>query len=113
VIDKQFPVLSRPQWLAVNAITFVFWLATSIVAIYEIYLARQIFFSIYSRFGGDYRTGEVLGFVMIFFLVGIGLAGIVGGGEYHRKYLGQQKSVRLFAVTLGAELAIAALYHFL
>lgn len=94
-----------------NGVTFIVWLATSLVAIYEVYVIRQLFFTILGRMGIEYQTIEVLGVIVMLISAGVALAAIVGVAEVHRQNVGLPRSLRLFAMTLGAELAIYWLFR--
>lgn len=102
--------LHPPSALA-NGLTFLVWLATSLVAIYEVYVVRQLFFTILGRMGINYQTIEVLGVIVMLVSAGVALAAIVGVAEVHRQNVGQPRSLRLFAMTIGAELAIYWLFR--
>ena len=102
-------LMHEPSALA-NGVTFLVWLATSLVAIYEVYVMRQLFFTFLGRAGVAYQTVEVLGIVVMLALAGFALAAIVGAAELHRQNVGLPRSLRLFAVTIGIEAAIYWLY---
>lgn len=90
----------------VKLITFVVWLATALAAIYQVYLVRQIFFSILGRVGIDFQTVEVLGFLILLVISGFAIASIISAAEVHRRNTGEMKSLRLFAIMIGIEGAI-------
>lgn len=102
--------LQPPSALA-NGLTFLVWLTTSLIAIYEVYVVRQLFFTILGRMGIDYQTIEVLGVLVMLVAAGLALAAIVGVAEVHRQNVGLPRSLRLFAITIGAELAIYWLFR--
>ena len=93
----------------INLITFGVWLATSAFAIYAAYLLHDLFFTIYARSWAEFRTGEVIRMALLMVLSLAAIAYIIGSGEYHRKYVGQSKSLRLFGVTIVIEVAIGVL----
>ena len=96
----------RNKRLAVNLLTFIVWLPTAAFAVYSVYLLHDLFFTVYARMGGEFRTGEVMRMVLLIILAMSAIAYVIGSGEYHRKYVGKPKSLRLFGVTIGIELLI-------
>ena len=109
-MSNQLNGLPHEPGTVVRVATFLAWLATSLVAIYEVYVVRQLFFSVLGRTGVNYQTIEVLGVLVILVLAGIALAAVVGAAEVHRVNIGRPRSLRLFATTIGFEVAIYWLY---
>lgn len=89
-----------------NLLTFIVWLATAAFTLYAVYLLHDLFFTLYARFGGEFRTGEVLRMLLLTVFSLLAIVYIIGSGEYHRKYVGKIKSLRLFAVTILVDLGI-------
>ena len=91
---------------AANLLTFIVWLPTAAFAVYSVYLLHDLFFTLYARLGGEFRTGEVIRMVLLVIFAMGAIVYVIGSGEYHRKYVGKPKSLRLFGVTIGVELLI-------
>jgi hypothetical protein len=100
----------KTKHVAVGLLVFVLWLATIVIAIVEVYFVQSIVVNIYARFGDDFGTGVVLRNFTAVIAGIICMIVVVATGEYHLRHAGQPSSARLFAWTIGAELAIYLLY---
>lgn len=96
----------QSRHIVADLLTFVTWLATAAFALYAVYLLHDLFFTLYARFGGEFRTGEVLRMLLLTVLSLVAIVYIIGAGEYHRKHVGKSKSLRLFIVTILVDLGI-------
>lgn len=101
-------------------LAFVLWAATAALGIVEILVVRNMVLRVYARFwaddvpfGGDYWGSVALGNWLVFILAIVWIALVIGGGEYHFKYVGQQKSWKLFARTIAVQLSILVLALFI
>jgi len=103
----------QPRRIATGALALTLWLATAVLGFWEIYLVREMLFRIYARFGSDYWSAVNLGKWVVVVLGAVWLAFVVGGGEHHRRRVGQRSSWSLFGWTIGVEVAILILNLFL
>ncbi|MCI0397716.1 MAG: hypothetical protein L0332_21805 [Chloroflexi bacterium] len=102
-------------------ITFLLWLATAALALWEIVVIRDMFFRLYARFvGGEaagfqptYWAGTALGIGLVMFLAVVWIAVVIGGAEYHYRHAGQPGSWKVFAWTFAAEVSILLLALFI
>jgi hypothetical protein len=98
--------------------TYGMWLATAVLAGYQIALVPNIVISIYARLTVlfDQTTltrstfeaaalGQGATIVMAIFAITI----IIGGFEYHRKHVGETRSLKVLIWTLGIQLSILVL----
>ncbi len=93
-----------------NGMTFVVWLVTVVLSLVAFYALRQMSFGLFALLGADIRTAQMAVMWLTLALGVAWLAFVVLSGEYHRKYVGASRSLKIFAVTLVIELAIIALY---
>jgi hypothetical protein len=100
----------KAKHLAVGLLVFVLWLATIAVAILEVFFVQSIVVNIYARLGDDFGTGIVLRNFSAVIMGIVCMIMVVATGEYHLRHAGQPASARLFAWTIGVELAIYLLY---
>ncbi|MFP4396095.1 MAG: hypothetical protein ACLFTI_12630 [Anaerolineales bacterium] len=99
--------------LSVQIATLMLWLATIVLGFLALPIALDILLRIYAGFWGNYgsygrsySTAVALRQFSIFPLAILLIAVIIGGAEYHLRHIGKPASWRIFAQTLGAELAI-------
>ena len=99
-------------------ITYGLWLATSILAVWEISILRGAVGSFYARFlAPGSATGQNTaywqatslsqGAVVVMAIVAIAI--IIGGFEYHHRRVGQRQSLKVLGWTLGSQLFLLAL----
>ncbi len=100
----------------IGVVTFLLWLVTALVGLWEIVILRDMVFRIYVRLVGSttshdskYWLSVSLGNWVVLFLSLAWLGLIIGTGEYHYKRAGQRASWRLFGWTIGGELLILLL----
>jgi hypothetical protein len=105
--------LLQPRRALLKVLALVLWLGTAVVALYEIYLLREIFLSIYARFWDDPWVATTLGNGGVFILALCWIALVIGGGEFHYLHFGERRSWRLFGWTIVVELLILSLPLFL
>ena len=105
---------------SVQAATLGLWLATAVLGFLALPKALNILLRIYAGFWGDYglygrtySTAVALRQFLVLPLAMIVIAVIIGGAEYHYRHIGEPRSWRLFAQTLGAELAIFLMAMFI
>jgi hypothetical protein len=108
------------QKVGPRLIAVLLWLTTSVLALYEVWLVREMVLRVYARFmadgapfGADYDTALAMGNWLVFALGVVWIGLVIGGGEYHTKHVGTSKSWRLFARTMAVELAILVLAWFI
>ena len=106
--------------LGTGLVALFLWAATAALGLLEIVVIREMALRVYARFGVDgavsnshYWGGVALGNWLLLVLAIVWIGVVIGGGEYHYKYLGQPKSWRLFARTFAAELSILVLALFI
>jgi len=98
--------------------TYGLWLATVILAVYEISLVRNIVGSIYAHVLAlaDRSTQVIAAFEATALAQGItvgmailAIAIIIGGFEIHSKHVGETKTLKILAWTLGIQMIILVL----
>jgi hypothetical protein len=98
--------------------TFGLWLATAVLAFYEILVVRNLVFDLYARllaaFGStvavsDHFWATALGQASVYVMVFVAIAVIIGGFEYHYKRVGDPRSRKLLLWTLGIQAGILLL----
>lgn len=106
--------------LGIQAATFMLWLATSLLGIIALPRALNVAMGIYAGFwgaygfyGSTYSTAVALRQLLILPFSIILTVVVIGGAEYHHRHVGESKSWRVFAQTLGAELAILLMAMFI
>ncbi|MGC9398228.1 MAG: anti-sigma factor family protein [Anaerolineae bacterium] len=109
----QHPRLLQPRRTLTTALAVTLWLGTAVVALYEIYLLRELFFRVYARLWQDPWPAVALGNWGVFFLSLGWITLVIGGGEHHYRHVGERRSWRLFGWTLVGELLILSLALFL
>ncbi len=94
----------------VGILTFVLWLATIAVGLWEIAIVQDLFVRLYyARFGHDYWAAVAIRNWIVLPLSAVWLALVIFTGEYHREKAGQRASWKLFGLTLAIEAAILPL----
>ena len=94
-------------------VTYILWLITFGLGIWDLFLLWQVALRTYSRFvptGAGYALANIL---IIIPLVIAGIAVTIGSAEYHRLRWGTPESWQLFARVFAIEFAILALPIFL
>ena len=98
---------------APKILTFVLWAATAVLGLWAIgEFLTDIWPAIFLAFTSQMTAGEqrklfdISVNVLALLLGGVGILVVIGGGEYHRKRIGQPNSWKLFGVTLAVEVAI-------
>ncbi len=112
--------LEEKDKLSIQAAALMLWLATSVISLFAMHRALDIVMSIYAGFWGDYspygksystaiaiRQLLIIPFSILLVIL------VIGGAEYHYRHIGEPRSWRLFAQTLGAELAIFLMAMFI
>ena len=99
-------------------VTYGLWLGTSILAIYEISLVRELVISLYAWWlvVSD-RTAQVrasfeaaaLGQAVTIVMAIVAIAIIIGGFEYHHKRVGEARALKVLLWTLGIQVFVLAL----
>lgn len=99
-------------------LTYGLWLSTTILAVYEISLVRNIVDSIYTRWlllsgrtaqlkaafeATTLAQGVTIGMAILAIVI------IIGGFEYHSKRVGETKTLKILAWTLGIQTLILIL----
>ncbi len=103
----------QPKRFLARGLALVLWVATAALGLFEILLIRDMLLRIYARSGGGYWPAVTAGNWALVPLALAWIALVVGGGEYHRKRVGQRSSWRLFLWTIAVELAILVLAYFI
>jgi hypothetical protein len=107
------PRLLQPRRALTRALAFVLWLGTAVVALYEIYLLRELFLRAYARLWQNPWPAAALGNWGVIVLAMGWIALVIGGGEFHYRNVGERPSWRLFGWTLVGELLVLSLALFL
>jgi anti-sigma factor RsiW len=92
------------RWLLAHALALALWAGTALVGLEAILVVLDVLGSL---FAGTALPGLVALAVLPLGMAWIAL--VVGGGEYHVRYVGRRRSWRLFAWTVAVELVILAL----
>jgi len=109
---------SIPKKLSDYLATYGLWLGTTILAVYEISLVRNIVDSIYTQWlftsGRNPQVraafeATALGQGITIVMAILAIAIIIGGFEYHRKHVGEPKALRVLVWTLGIQIFILVL----
>ena len=74
-----------------NLLTFIVWLATAAFTLYAVYLLHDLFFTLYARFGGKFRTGEVLRMLLLTVFSLLAIVYIIGSGGISPQVCGQDQ----------------------
>ncbi|MDW8099525.1 MAG: hypothetical protein RML36_08605 [Anaerolineae bacterium] len=90
-------------------LTFVLWLATIAIGLWEIAIVQELLIRLYVRFGRDYWTAVAIRNWIVLPLSAAWLVFAIFSGEYHREKVGQRASWRLLGFTFAAEAAILIL----
>jgi hypothetical protein len=116
------PEQNRWQYEKIGAslAAFLLWAASAVLGLWEIWIVREMMLRVYVRFwagdklsGNDYWLSVGLGNWLVFILAVVWIGVVIGGGEYHAKHVGQPKSWKLFARTIGVQVAILVLALFI
>ena len=106
-----------PVWATVR--TFGLWLVTAVLAFFEILAVRDVVYTLYARlivaFNGavqtaDYAVATWLAQAAVYTMVVVAIAVVIGGFEYHRRHIGQSRSLNILLWTLAIQLAILLVY---
>ena len=108
---------STPKKFSNYLVTYGLWLGTAILAVYEISLVRNIVGSIYARglaladrstqvAAAFEATALAQGITVVMAILAIAI--IIGGFEYHGKHVGETKTLKILAWTLGIQVFILA-----
>lgn len=101
----------------VSVVVFLLWLVTVALTLWNVYVLWQLSILQYARLavnaGVDVPAGAVFANVLLILFALAGIAFIILSGEYHRRYTGQPRSWRTFAVTLVVQIAIPSIYALL
>ena len=110
--------ISTPKKLSDYLTTYSLWIGTTILAVFEISLVRNIVDSIYTRWMvfsdrpaqlraafGATALGQGITIVMALMAIAI----IIGGFEYHSKRVGEPKAMKVLVWTLGIQIFILVL----
>ncbi|MBI5294639.1 MAG: hypothetical protein HY869_04120 [Chloroflexi bacterium] len=104
---------SNARKAAPMALAFVLWLAAIGLGMEAIYTSKEIFYLVFVQLGGAIEAAARLVLLFVFFLGVVFLVFVIGMTEYHRKWVGQIQSWRLFGWSLTVELSILILYYLL
>ena len=104
--------MSSQQMMFV-ALAVVLWLLTLGLGMNGIYQVKEIFYLIFSSLGGNMRNAEQYALILVFLLGALFTIFVIGSAEYHRKYVGTDKSWRLFVWSLAIEASVILLYYIL
>ena len=100
--------------IVVSVVTFLLWLATVVLAFWNVYALWQLYGILYARgatsAGPGNEAAALFGNVLMLFLGLAAIAFIILSGEYHRRYMGKPRSWRVFAVTLVVQIAVSLIY---
>ena len=102
-----------PQQMMVAVLAVILWLLTLGLGMNGIYQVKEIFYLVFSSLGGNMRNAEQYALILVFPLGASFTAFVIGSAEYHRKYVGTDKSWRLFTWSLAIEASIILLYYIL
>lgn len=101
---------------------FLLWAATGVLAIWEITLVRAASQRLLTRYFASHGSPSTLlagvradpfSKVVALIMTALALVIVVGGFDYHLDHAGKRRSWRLFAWTLGVQLALLLLSYLL
>lgn len=107
-----------PKNLGLHALTFVLWALTAFLAIWEIFVVRAIVVRIATRYFmgqvGLTRTmagvhANTYGKGVTLFMALIAIMVVLLGFDYHFAHVSERRSWKIFAWTLGIQVAILGL----
>jgi hypothetical protein len=104
---------SKTRQIGLNALAFVLWLFTVVLALEGIYILKELFYLIYVVLGGSVARAEQFVPVLVFFLALGCLVFVIWTSEYHLKRVGHPESWRLFGWTIAVEVSLLILYYIL
>jgi membrane protease YdiL (CAAX protease family) len=102
-----------PQQMTLAGLAVILWLLTLGLGMNGIYQIKEIFYLVFSSLGGNMRNAEQYALILVFLLGASFTVFVIGSAEYHRKYVGTEKSWRLFTWSLAIEASIILLYYIL
>jgi hypothetical protein len=104
---------SKTRQIGLNALAFVLWLGTVVLALQTIYIVKELFYLIYVLLGGVAAQAERFVPGLVFVLALACLVFVVWTTEYHLKRVGRPESWRLFGWTIAVEVSLLILYYIL
>lgn len=107
----------QPIKVRASAMAFALWLATVVLATWNILVIRSMVFRTYVRLlpnptGASGNAIPLINIIVILSLAIVWLGVAVGGAEYHYKRVSQPNSWKLFSRTLAVEVSILVLALF-
>jgi hypothetical protein len=102
----------RLSQISVGLLTFVLWLVTIAIGLWEIMVVQELLVRLYTHFGRDYWAAVAIRNWIVLPLSAAWLAFAIFSGEYHREKVGQRASWKLFRLTLLIEAVILILALF-
>jgi hypothetical protein len=103
------------QWkanqIAAAALAILLWLVTAAAAAVDLYALRQLYVTLYFRFGGTLEVAQATAQFLVLVLALVWIAFVIGTAEYHQRHFGRPASWKLFGWSLAAEAVIAAVYY--
>lgn len=101
----------KPRMILSTILSFILWIGTAIVGLQNIIDIREIFVVGFTRLGGYFHVAYNLSYFVVFISALLWIVLVIGGGEYHYKWVGQGRSWKLFAWTIAGQLSILILSH--
>jgi hypothetical protein len=99
--------LTRPPSTVVSAlVAFLLWLGTAILGLQTMVVLRDLFLLAAKWVGVTDIAARPMSMLFLLVLVMLWITMTIGGGEYHRRRVGQMNSWRLFGVTIAIELSV-------
>ena len=102
----------RPRFVFEVTLASLLWLGTAIIGLINLLVIRDLSIWVFTELGGTNMQTGAATILVITASALIYIAGVIGGAEYHYKRIGQPNSWKLFAWTMGIEVLILVLPHF-
>ncbi len=109
--DRSFSI--RPRYILSIAIAFMLWLGSSLVALVNIIVIRDLTIAAVIFSGGNPESAGTVAILTVLVAAMIAIGVIIGGAEYHFKHLGQPSSWKLFSWTIITQLLVIVLPYLL
>lgn len=106
--NRGYTQILRPAKIVNGTLTFLLWLGSAVIALYEIYLLQGVVIYLAILFPALRWLTALVAFTP-FFLGMVWIALVIGGGEFHYHNYGTRASWKLFAWTIGIEMLILPL----
>ncbi len=105
-------LVARPRFVIVAILTGLLWLGAAILGLISLLVIRDLSLWVFVSSGSSNAWAGAVTILVMMISALIYITAVIGGAEYHYKQIGQPSSWKLFAWTIGIELLILILPHF-